>query len=188
MRLGPRIGVSRRKGRDSRAERDCGRVFRAEYGTLLSGPQREVVELLDASVAIYGELAEGDGSLRVRPHRPSLDLGGRGESGTGFVSRQALQIGGRGDGEDITATELGPGLPAAGFQHRGRLFRRPGMDARADGSHTRLLRMPRDKRERRSKQAFESPRSSRATARSRACSPIRESFLRTLSSSPMDCG
>ena len=28
-------------------------------GTLLSGPQKEVVELLDASVAIYGELAEG---------------------------------------------------------------------------------------------------------------------------------
>jgi glycine/D-amino acid oxidase-like deaminating enzyme len=28
-------------------------------GTLLSGPQREVVELLDASAAIYGELADG---------------------------------------------------------------------------------------------------------------------------------
>jgi glycine/D-amino acid oxidase-like deaminating enzyme len=87
-------------------------------GTLLSGPQKEVVELLDASVEIYAELAEGPVPFEFAPVAHLLIS----EDDASFEAAAAIADRYRAAGvpmEKVTGKELARDYPRIGFNVAG---------------------------------------------------------------------
>lgn len=87
-------------------------------GTLLSGPQREVVELLDVSAAIYGELADGPVPFEFAPVGHLLIS----EDDASFAAAAAVAERYRQAGvtmERVTGRELARDHPRVGFKVAG---------------------------------------------------------------------